>query len=91
MSRHDPSIVVTIHGRAPSGLWNCSAPSDRVTELISEERLVSDFRPVEDGDDPVSAVAAHEARRGSPRRRTGEDRARRNVPDDRVWEFAESE
>lgn len=70
VSRHDPSIVVMIHGKAPSGLWSCSAPSDRATELISDERLLAQYRPLADGDEPLTTAAAHEARRGSPRRRT---------------------
>ena len=75
VSRHDPSIVITIHEKAPSGLWTCSAPSDRVSELISDERLTAQYRLAADDEESAISIAVHEARRGSPRRRTEADSA----------------
>lgn len=44
VSRHDQSIVVTVQRKTATGLWAVTAPSDRVEELISAERLGAEYR-----------------------------------------------
>ena len=44
VSRHDPSIVVTVQRKTATGLWAVAAPSDRTEELISAERLDAEYR-----------------------------------------------